>query len=144
MTDQPRRAQWPGYVAIWLGIIGLAVVGFMLLNDKASTPAATSRPIWTQPPGDGAPALSLEKQMTIDVTGCTDSGGSGTVRNGSSVTVDVFIDLQYLDSSGTVVDNGLASVQGLRAGETGQWSDQRIDESDIARCRANVGNVFEQ
>lgn len=66
----------------------------------------------TQSPGGGAPALSLEKQMSIDVTGCTDSGGSGTVTNGSGVTVDVFIDLQYLDSSGTVVDNGLASVQG--------------------------------
>lgn len=87
---------------------------------------------------------ALPGQMDLEVTGCTDDGASGTVTNGSDVTVDIFIDVQYLDSSGTVVDDGIASISGLRPGETGNWDSGRIDDSDIARCRADVDDAYQQ
>lgn len=82
--------------------------------------------------------------MSIDVVGCSRQGATGTVRNGSSVVVDVFIDVQFLDAGGVVVDNSLASVSGLRPGETGKWDSPRIDDNPVKSCRADVDNAFEQ
>jgi hypothetical protein len=86
---------------------------------------------------------ALPSLMDVEVTACTEDGAEGTVKNNSSSTVDVFIDVQFLDQAGTVVDDGLGSINGLRAGETGRW-DASSFEGGWSRCRANVGNVFEQ
>ena len=86
----------------------------------------------------------LPTLMEVEVTSCSDDGAGGTVRNGSGVTVDVFIDVQYLDSGGVVVDDGIGSISGLRAGEAGKWDSRRIDDSDIARCRADVSSAYGQ
>jgi hypothetical protein len=87
---------------------------------------------------------ALPGQMDVEVTACTiGDGAEGTVKNNSASTVDVFIDVQYLDQAGTVVDDGIGSISGLRAGETGRWQASSF-EGGWSRCRANVGNVFEQ
>jgi hypothetical protein len=86
---------------------------------------------------------ALPAQMEVEVTACTDQGAEGTVKNNSSATVDVYVDVQFLDQAGTVVDDGIGSIGGLRPGETGRW-DASSFEGGWSRCRANVGSVFEQ
>lgn len=80
--------------------------------------------------------------MVVEVTTCSNDRARGTVRNTSGVTVDVFIDVGYLDQNGVVVDNSTAAVSGLRAGESGTWDSRRIDGSNIAKCRADVSSAF--
>lgn len=50
---------------------------------------------------------ALPSKMVVDVTSCSDDGAGGTVRNGSTVTVDIFIGVQFLDAAGVVIDDGI-------------------------------------
>ncbi len=87
---------------------------------------------------------NLPKQMAVEVAHCYSKEAQGTVTNNSGVTVDVYVEVQFLDEAGRVLDDSLDSVSGLRAGETGNWTAPYLGRGKPARCRANVGSVFEQ
>ena len=77
---------------------------------------------------------------------CAPEGAYGGVRNDSDVTVDVFIDVQFLDANGVIVADGGDSVSGLRPGETGYWDSrffERTTRGSYHDCRAEVSNAFE-
>lgn len=119
-------------IVVAVAILAIMVIG-ALGRPRSTTPA--------QQPGLGSDLVSL---MSIDVKGCSRQGATGTVRNRSDVVVDVFVEVQFLDAGGVVVDNSLASVSGLRPGETGKWDAPRIDDNPVDSCRANVDNAFAQ
>jgi len=86
----------------------------------------------------------LEEQMSVEVTGCTDDGASGTVTNHSSQTVDVYIETNYLDSAGVILDDGIDNVRGIRPGETADWDAGYFGDKDVARCRATLSSAYAQ
>lgn len=87
---------------------------------------------------------NLPDQMRVTVDQCWSDGARGTVKNNSDVTVDVFIDVQFLDEDGVIVDNGIDSVSGLRAGESGKWEASSLADERAAKCRASVDSAYEQ
>lgn len=87
---------------------------------------------------------NLPRSMTIEVTQCTAKYVRGTVTNNSKLVVDVFIEGFFYDSNGIQLDDSLDSVNSLRPGTTAQWEAPFLGRGDVARCRAEVGSVFEQ
>jgi hypothetical protein len=87
-------------------------------------------------------AAGLEAGLALELTACTNDGAAGTVANHNSTTVDVFIDVQFLDSNGVLVDTGIGSVSGLKNRQTGEWEASFFGDS-LASCDAEVGSVFE-
>lgn len=85
---------------------------------------------------------NLPNEMTLVVDACTSDGANGTVRNDSDVTVDIYIDVQFEATDGTLVDSGTGSVSGLRPGQTGEWDASYFGDT-YARCSADIGSVFE-
>ena len=82
--------------------------------------------------------------MRVITETCSRNGSSGTVKDNSDLTVDIFINVQYLDDNGTIIDDGLDSIDRVRPGETANWEDERFSElSDLANCRAEASSVFE-
>lgn len=84
----------------------------------------------------------LPNQVSLELDGCTSDGASGTVTNNADVTVSVFIEVQFTNDAGVLVDIGLGSVDGLRPGQTGEWEAFFFGD-DYARCRANIDSVYE-
>ncbi len=76
---------------------------------------------------------------------CGSDNAYGAVRNDSNVTVDVFIDVQFLNGDGVLVDDSIDSINGLRPGETGYWDAPFLSRGrSWATCRAEVNSAFEQ
>lgn len=87
---------------------------------------------------------NLPDQMRVVTETCSRDGASGTVTNNSDLTVDIWIGVNYLDSSGVIIGDGLDSADRVRPGETAKWEDERFSElSGLANCRAEVSSVFE-
>jgi hypothetical protein len=85
---------------------------------------------------------NLINEVSLEIEGCFGDEARGSVTNNSSRTVDVFIDVQFLDESGVVIESGIGNARGLRPGETGRW-DAHYFGNGYDRCRAVVSNVFE-
>jgi hypothetical protein len=91
-------------------------------------------------------ACGSDRELTISevrltLERCSDDGAEGKVVNNSDVRVDIFIDIEYLSDSGTVIDTGFASVSGLRPGQTSEWDSSFFGYFDS--CRAEVSSVSE-
>jgi hypothetical protein len=87
---------------------------------------------------------NLPNEMRVVTERCSSDGASGTVTNESELTVDIFIGVNYLDSSGVIIADGLDSVDRIRPGETANWEDERFESlPDLDICRAEVSSVFE-
>lgn len=87
---------------------------------------------------------NLPNEMRVVTETCSSDGASGTVTNNSDLTVDIWIGVNYLDSQGVIIDDGLDSVDRVRPGETARWEDERFSSlSGLANCRAEVSSVFE-
>ena len=120
-----------GAVIVIIGIYALTSGG----NEVAVSTPAESR---------SAPApRPLESQMRINGTKCTPNEATGRVTNNSDMTVKLFIEVQFLDSSGIVIDDSNASVRGLRPGETGEWDAPYLGSRSYSNCRAQVTSAFE-
>ena len=112
------------------------VVGLAACNSPAVTPspAPTAEPT----------AVSLAPLMTLEVTSCSrDVGAEGTIVNGSSEVVDVFVDVQFIDVNEVVADSGIGLVRDLRPGQTGRWEAGSIT-GRWSTCRAMLGDVIAQ
>ena len=120
-----------GAVVVIIGIYALTSGG----NEVSVSTPAESRPVPTARP--------LESQMRINDIKCTLSEATGRVTNNSKMTVNLFIEAQFLDSSGIVVDDSNASVRGLRPGETGEWDAPYLGSRSYSNCRAQVSSAFE-
>ncbi len=120
-----------GAVVVIIGIYALTSGG----NEvKFDTPAESR----------SAPApRPLESRMRINGIKCTPSEATGRVTNNSKMTVNLFIEAQFLDSSGVVVDDSNASVRGLRPGETGEWDAPYLGSRSYSNCRAQVSSALE-
>ena len=87
---------------------------------------------------------NLPNEMRVVTETCSSDGASGTVTKNSDLTVDIWIGVNYLDSQGVIIDDGLDSVDRVRPGETARWEDERFSSlSGLANCRAEVSSVFE-
>jgi len=85
---------------------------------------------------------NLPNLIGLELEGCFSDEARGTVTNNSDVKVGVFIDVAFTDDNGVLIDSGLGSVSGLDPGQTGIW-DASFFGDDYARCRADIGSVFE-
>lgn len=120
---------------IWVALIALAVfaVGAGLVGRLSlSSPARTSAPV----------VRSLEDQVTVELTSCTNEGARGRVTNHSASTVGVYVDVQFMGKPGTVLDDGIDHVSGLRPGEDGLWEAGYFGTYQVGDCRASVSSVF--
>ncbi|MCH7553614.1 MAG: hypothetical protein IIC82_06430 [Chloroflexi bacterium] len=124
----------------WL-VIGTVVV---IIGIYTLTSGGNEVAISTPTESRSAPiARPLESQMRINGTKCTLDEATGRVTNNSKMTVKLFIEVQFLDSSGVVVDDSNASVRGLRPGETGEWDAPYLGSRSYSNCRAQVTSAFE-
>ena len=57
---------------------------------------------------------------------------------------DTFIEIDFVDSQGVVVEQSIDSVSFLRPGDTAQWDARAFTRDRFADCRARVSSVFEQ
>ena len=87
---------------------------------------------------------ALPSKMRVKLDTCYSDKAVGSVTNNSNVTVEVFVEVQFLDDKGTVIDDGIDSVSGLRPGETGKWEAPYLGDSSYATCRADVTSAFEK
>jgi hypothetical protein len=125
MTEQKPRPRAPF-------VIGGVILALVLASALGSLNREERRtPITVAP---------LADRVTLTLEDCSAEAASGTVRNNSDLTVTIFVDVEFLDSAGTIVDNGIDSVHGVRPGETAKWRADGTGSYD--RCRGNVRNVF--
>jgi hypothetical protein len=89
-----------------------------------------------------APELALADQVHVTLTDCTEEAASGTVTNNADITVTIYIDVEFLDNAGVIVDNGIDSVSGVRPGETAKWEARFVGDAFFSQCRGNVRSVF--
>lgn len=80
--------------------------------------------------------------MKISRLRCGYEKASGLVTNDSASTVQVFIDVQFLDGKGVILDDGIAAVRGLRPGESAEWEAPYLGEKTAFECRAQVSSAF--
>jgi hypothetical protein len=130
---------------------GIVLTAALLMNEaieNADNPTAMAQAIRDECPeivnqildvGSGGEDLTGEVSLELD--GCTSDGASGTVRNNHSASVDITIEVQFLDE-GVLIDTGLDFVNGLRPNQTGTWEANFFGD-DYSRCSANVTSVFE-
>ncbi len=125
----------------WL-ILGAAVV---VIGIYALTSGGNEVAVSTPAESRSAPAVErpLESHMRINGIKCTTSEATGRVTNNSKMTVKLFIEVQFLDSSGIVIDDSNAAVRGLRRGETGEWDAPYLGSRSYSNCRAQVTSAFE-
>jgi hypothetical protein len=88
------------------------------------------------------PVRSLADQMYITTTDCFVDRAKGWVRNDSDQTVSIFIDVQFLDASGRMIDNGIDSASHVRPREVATWEANMLEDGAVARCRADVSSVY--
>jgi hypothetical protein len=120
------------------------VIGLLLVAGYAQskTRGQLAQP---EPAAPAAPVVeTLEDQISVSVTGCNDDGASGQVTNHSSETVDVYIETNYLDSAGVILDDGIDNVSGIRPGETANWDAGYFGGKDVDSCRGKVSSAFAQ
>ena len=120
-----------GAVVVIIGIYALTSGD----NEVAVSTPAESRSVPVARP--------LESQMRINGTKCTPDEATGRVTNNSDMTVKLFIEVQFLDSSGIVIDDSNASVRGLRPEETGEWDAPYLGSRSYSNWRAQVTSAFE-
>lgn len=104
-------------------------------DDSLSAPRALPE---SRPPT----IVSLENQIQLSKPKCESDEARGAVINDSAVTVDVFIDVQFLDSKGVVIDDSMGSVSGLRPREEGRWDAPYLGDGRYSKCRAEISSVF--
>jgi hypothetical protein len=132
VSQEPSKGL-PRAARVILGVIVVLVVVSALasLDRDRRTPGRTL-----------APAPELADRVTLMLSDCTSEAASGTVRNDSDLTVTIFVDVEFLDDGGTIVDNGIDSVHGVRPGETARWKADYVGNGSFSKCRGNVRNVF--
>lgn len=122
------RFFWIGLVAI--GIVVVAMYGQQRANDRATfTPGGVT----TQP---------LADQMNVTMTSCTGDQATGTLRNDSFGPVNISLNVEFTDSTGTRLDQGLAATNGLAAGQTWRWTAYFLGQGSVAHCRVTIGYVL--
>lgn len=89
------------------------------------------------------PGQVLNGEVSLNIIGCSDSNGaSGTIKNNSTVTVDVSIEVQFTTDSGVLVDTRFDLVNGVRPGQTAEW-DTFFSGDSMDRCEADITAVYE-
>lgn len=96
---------------------------------------------------DEAEREALPDQVELELVECRSGEGggpTGTVTNTGDVAIDVWVEVDYLDDSDVVLDQGLASVRSLRPGVTAEWTATGgYDLDGLSQCHASVGDVYE-
>ena len=86
---------------------------------------------------------NLINEVGLDLDGCWQDRAEGTVTNNASVTVQVFIEVQFLDFADVLIDTGIDSISGLRPGQTATWEANYWSDSRYAECSAEITSVYE-
>jgi uncharacterized protein YcfL len=111
-------------------IVALALVGCGAPTPTTAPPSAV---IVTTAAPTTAPSL-----MTIAITDCASGNARGTVKNGSTETVDIYITVHFIQISGVLLDDGIDVMSGVRPGETASWDVPYLGSRTFATCRAEV------
>jgi hypothetical protein len=80
---------------------------------------------------------SLASQVSIERT-CASDEASGTVTNDSDQTLDIRVETQFFDEDDVLLSSSQDSVRGLRAGQSGRWSNRYFGDERVARCLSRV------
>jgi hypothetical protein len=136
------KKTYPWYV--WVGggiavVVAISVIVNLAQDDESDDAAAPRTSPQRQAPAPNAP--SLESQVRISDVACGWDDARGKVTNNSAQVIDVFIDVQFLDGT-LVIGDSLASLSGLRAGETGRWEAPHLGDGNFTKCRADISSVF--
>lgn len=133
---KPKKPGEMSSLRAWVGAIAIVILVYLAYQGLSGSKAS---PAVNVPP----PVVrTLESQMSVTTTTCNSEGAKGTVTNGSASTVDVYIQTAYLDSAGTMLDDGIDSVSGLRPGETADWEAGYFGGKFVKSCRAEVSSAF--
>lgn len=112
----------------------------LLILTACNAPAPSPSPTPTPEPT----AADLAPLVALDVTLCDRTyGAEGTVVNGSDQTVDVFVDVQFIDVNEVMADSGIGQVSNLQPGQTGRW-EAGANTERWSTCRAELGDVIAQ
>lgn len=144
-VNQPFVALYPGALMPEMPV---------LLGCRApsqATPAPTQSPTPTPAPTATPPPAA--SPYSFHVTGCgvirdygygiRTLGMWGEVTNNTAVRVDIFIETDFVDARGVIVDQGNAWVSGLAPGRTAQWQSVAIVEFDeFEWCEARISSVY--
>ena len=130
LTERLRANRLQAIAAAFAAVVVISVV-------------AVNWDAWNEPEKP-TPTLTLEDKMTISRAKCVPGDESaGTVRNGSGLVVDVYVEVRYGTTGGTLVDTGLGTVRGLQPGQTGLW-DAYFPDSAATICDVSISSVFKQ
>jgi hypothetical protein len=80
---------------------------------------------------------SLRNQVSLERT-CTSEEASGTVTNESDQTLDIRVETQFYNADDVLLSSSQDSVRGLRAGQSGRWSNRYFGDENAARCLSRV------
>lgn len=128
-----------GLVGIW----ALASLGTGISDPTSATFANIAQNL-----SPGSPKIAtttapeLSDQMRVLLDECTQDHATGTVKNNSRLTVDIWIGVNFLEN-GIIVDDGLDSIDRVRPGETATWEVDRFKDDNITQCRSEISSVFE-
>jgi hypothetical protein len=85
----------------------------------------------------GTDGQGFENQVSLERT-CTTDEASGTVTNESDQTLDIRVETQFYNANDVLLSSSQDSVRGLRAGQSGRWSNRYFGDEDAARCLSRV------
>lgn len=85
---------------------------------------------------------SLDSLVELELQACANSKAFGYVTNHSDRTVDVFVEIHFLDRNGDIIEDSNDWVRGLRPGERGRWEAPWFGPGIYRSCRATVDGVF--
>ena len=137
-VPEKKGSSWLPWILVGIGVI--IVIGVISSLNSEDDEGETTAP--RRLPEREAPAPKpLEQQVRISGVTCGYDEARGSVTNNAAQAVDVFVDVQFLDGR-IVIGDSLASISGLRPGETGRWEAPYLGDSDYDSCRADVSSVF--
>lgn len=104
--------------------------------------ALTACTIQPQPPIQTTTTTSLDTLVELELQACANSKAYGYVTNHSDRTVDVFVQIHFLDRNGDIIEDSNDWVRGIRPGERGRWEALWLGPGIYRSCRAEIDSVF--
>ena len=113
----------------------IPIIGLSCVQQSPYTPAGAS-------PASNGKLIILESQLTTNKNGNLEVVGKAENIYGSNIS-HAYVRVKFLDSAGNLLNNGLATVNDLAAGQT--WSFEVIypgsDSSQVATYQIAVETI---
>ena len=102
-------------------------------SSPSESPTVVNTPTAAQP--------DVRDQVSVELERCDPTEAAGTVTNDGELTVNVFIDVSFLDEDGVQVGNRIATARALAPGATAEWTSPFLGLGEYETCTARVSSV---